>query len=130
MSLSKTQPALEDVVACLKAAGEPSRFRILKVLEEGELCACHLVELLGFAQPTVSRHLSVLRGAGLLDERKDGRWVHYSLATLSPFHRKILRAVRDWGEDDPVVAEDRERARGFREIPVSEFCARVRKGCP
>ena len=63
----------EDVALVLKAAGEPSRLRILKVLEEGELCGCHLVDLLGSAQPTVSRHLSILRAAGLVRERKEGR---------------------------------------------------------
>jgi DNA-binding transcriptional ArsR family regulator len=127
MSRSKAGTDLKGVVGCLKAAGEPSRVRILTVLEEGELCACHLVELLGIAQPTVSRHLSILRTAGLVDERKNGRWVHYRLAAGGPFHRRMLRAIRDWGEQDPAVAADRERARTFREVPVTEFCTAVRR---
>ena len=118
---------LAEAAGTLKAAGEPSRLRILKVLEDGELCACHLVALLGVSQPTISRHLSVLRAAGLVMERRDGRWVHYRLAKRPAFLRELLRAVRRWGEDDPAVRADRARAQQYREGPVAEFCAPTRK---
>ena len=123
MHLYKRTESLAFVSATLKAAGEPSRLRILKVLEQGELCVCHLVSLLGLSQPTVSRHLSVLRAAGLIEERKEGRWSHYRLAPAAPFPRRLLETLRGWGEDDPAVRSDRERAETFREVPVSEFCA-------
>lgn len=129
MSLSKPVSQIEAVGRIMKAAGEPSRLRILKVLEEGELCACHLVELLGFAQPTVSRHLSILRQAGLVSERKEGRWTYYRLPRATGFSRRILRTLRDWKDDDPTVQKDRERCRRFRKTPVSEFCATVKKNC-
>ena len=129
MLLSASSGRLEAVTRILKAAGEPSRLRILKVLEGGELCACHLVELLGFAQPTVSRHLSILRMAGLVLERKEGRWTYYRLPRGTGFNRRILRAIRDWKDDDPSVLSDRDKSRRLREIPVSEFCATVKKGC-
>jgi DNA-binding transcriptional ArsR family regulator len=129
MSLSVISDQVEAATRVLKAAGEPSRLRILKVLEDGELCGCHLVELLGFAQPTVSRHLSILRAAGLVSERKDGRWTYYRLPRRAEFAGKILRAIHDLNDDDPTVLEDREQCRRFREIPVGEFCASVKKGC-
>ena len=129
MSLSTHESQIDAVTGVLKAAGEPSRLRILKVLEEGELCACHLVDLLGFAQPTVSRHLSILRTAGLVTERKDGRWTYYRLPKGTGFTRRILRAIRDWKDDEPTVLNDRERCRQFRETPVSEFCGSLQKGC-
>ena len=94
--------------------------------EDGELCACHIVALFGVSQPTVSRHLAVLRAAGLIEERKDGRWSHYRLARQGAFRRKLLRVIRGWSEADPGVEADRERARRFRRVPVSEFCARKR----
>jgi DNA-binding transcriptional ArsR family regulator len=109
---------LPAVAAALKAGGELSRLRILKVLEEGELCVCHLVELLDLAQPTVSRHLAVLRGAGLVTERKKGRWSWYRLSPSAPFLARFLEAVSGWAEGDPVVGSDRKRASAFREPEV------------
>lgn len=113
---------LPTVSDALKAAGEPSRLRILKVLEDGELCICHMVALLGVSQPTVSRHLAVLRRAGLVEERKDGRWSWFRVAAAAPFLTRILKAIRACGEDDPTVAEDRKRAAEFRQTPVESFC--------
>ncbi len=117
--MRETLPAAAEA---LKAAGEPSRLRILKMLEGGELCVCHLVGILGSSQPTVSRHLAVLRRAGLVAERKEGRWSHYRLAPASPFLRRLLRTVRSFGDDDPVVRDDRRRAREIRERPARSSC--------
>jgi len=113
---------LPEASAALKAAGEPSRLRILKALEIGELCACHFVALLEVSQPTVSRHLAALRRAGLVAERREDRFLYYRLEPASPLADRLLGAIRLWGEDDPVVAADRERLREFVEIPVSDFC--------
>jgi arsenate reductase/ArsR family transcriptional regulator len=128
MRVYEIPETLPAVTSALKAAGEPSRLRILKALEAGELCVCHLVALLGVSQPTVSRHLSALRTAGLVAERKDGRWTHFRLAPASPFADRLLTALLVWGRDDPVVIADRERAREFRRVPVSEFCHSRREG--
>ncbi len=62
-----------------KAMGHPSRMLILDVLREGEMCVCDLTRLLGVDQSTVSRHLAVLKGAGLIGDRKDGSSVYYRL---------------------------------------------------
>ena len=123
MYLSDATPDLAGVAAVLKAAAEPSRLRILKALRDGELCACHLVELLGLAQPTVSRHLTVLRAAGLVRERKDGRWSYYRLGGHDGLRRRVLRLVADFPGEDPVVAEDRLRAAEMRGLPAGEACA-------
>jgi DNA-binding transcriptional ArsR family regulator len=108
--------------AALKAAGEPSRLRILKALEIGELCACHFEALLEVSQPTVSRHMTALRTAGLVAERRVDRWSYYRLEPASPFADRLLAAVRHWGEDDPVVDADRVRVRELLEVPPSKFC--------
>ena len=65
----------------LRAAGEPSRLRILNLLRFGDICVSDLQGVLGLSQSTVSRHLSVLRHAGLVSDRRDGARVVYSLAT-------------------------------------------------
>jgi ArsR family transcriptional regulator len=73
---------LEATSAQLKAFADPTRLRILNLLHEGELCVCHLVEILDQAQPSISRHLALLRGAGLVCVRKEGNWRHYALPEL------------------------------------------------
>jgi len=62
-----------------KAFADPTRLRILSLLERGELCVCHIVDVLGEGQPKVSRHLGILRRAGLVTARVEGPWRHYAL---------------------------------------------------
>lgn len=63
-----------------KALADPIRLRIVALLANSELCVCHLQEALEAPQPTVSRHLGVLRNARVVDVRREGAWSHYSLA--------------------------------------------------
>ena len=63
-----------------KALAEENRLRILLALDGQELCVCQIIELLGLAPSTVSKHMSVLRQAHLVAGRKDGRWMYYRLA--------------------------------------------------
>lgn len=67
------------LVDVAKALADESRLRIIVALDGRELCVCQLTELLGLATSTVSRHISVLRQAGLLSSRKHGKWVFYAL---------------------------------------------------
>jgi ArsR family transcriptional regulator len=66
-----------------KALAEENRVRILLALEVEELCVCQIIELLELAPSTVSKHMSVLRQARLVESRKDGRWMFYRLADAS-----------------------------------------------
>jgi DNA-binding transcriptional ArsR family regulator len=70
----------DGVVEVIKAAADPCRLRILKLLKEGELCVCEIVTALDRRQSSTSHHLSVLREAGLVRERRDGKWSYYRLA--------------------------------------------------
>src|SRR5688500_7640012 len=63
-----------------RALGDESRIRLLMALSGGEVCVQHLVELLGLAPSTVSKHLSLLKAAGLVEQRKAGRWIYYRRA--------------------------------------------------
>lgn len=63
-----------------KAAADPSRIKILRLLREGELCVCEIMTALDRPQSSTSHHLSILRDAGLIKERKDGKWSHYRLS--------------------------------------------------
>lgn len=70
----------EGEVEVFKAAADPCRLRILKLLKEGELCVCEIMTALSKPQSSTSHHLSILREAGLVKERKDGKWSYYRLA--------------------------------------------------
>ena len=75
----------------MKACADQTRLRLINLLaREGEICVCHLVDVLGTNQPKVSRHLAYLKRAGLVSDRKDGLWVHYRLSNTPPRHARML----------------------------------------
>jgi DNA-binding transcriptional ArsR family regulator len=71
---------VRELLAVMKALADPSRLRIVAALRGHELCLCQVVELIGLATSTVSRHMSILEQARLVDARKDGRWTYFRLA--------------------------------------------------
>ncbi|NLE95918.1 MAG: helix-turn-helix transcriptional regulator [Dehalococcoidia bacterium] len=76
---------MHETVSIAKAIADRNRIRVLAVLmKHEELCVCQITALLNLATPTVSRHMSILRGAGLVHSRKRGRWVHYQLSLEFP----------------------------------------------
>jgi ArsR family transcriptional regulator len=93
----------EELAVIYKAASEPIRLRILALLSHGELCVCHLHGALGAPQPTVSRHLALLRQARLVRTRRDGAWVHYSLTEVA--EAWLAPALLRWRADDATKAE-------------------------
>ncbi len=75
---------MRTLTTLAKALADENRLRILNALRHGELCVCQLIELLGLAPSTVSKHLWILRQAGLVDYRKEARWIHYRLPDTPP----------------------------------------------
>jgi ArsR family transcriptional regulator, arsenate/arsenite/antimonite-responsive transcriptional repressor len=110
----------------MKAAADPTRVRILKILEGGELCVCQVIAILSLGQSTVSKHLFLLRTAGLITDRREKKWVHYALNRNrnSPYAARMLRNLREWLNDDPVIVKDRERAALARAIGPVAICER------
>ena len=117
---------IREYESVMKAIADPTRVRILKILEGGEMCVCQVIAILSLGQSTVSKHLFLLRAAGLIKDRRDRKWVHYSLSRGddSPYAARMLRNLRGWLKDDPVVAKDRERAAMAREIGPTVICER------
>ncbi|HEX7077036.1 MAG TPA: metalloregulator ArsR/SmtB family transcription factor [Candidatus Eisenbacteria bacterium] len=115
---------MRDFELALKAAGDPTRTRILKLLEGGGLCVCQVQAVLGLAPSTVSKHLTILRNAGLVADRRDGKWIEYALATdgQRPYARAVLAMLRGPLDRDPAVVADRKRLRAIRAIPLTEIC--------
>jgi ArsR family transcriptional regulator len=100
-------------VHAFKALGDPNRIRIMKMLEQRELCVCEVREILGLSNSTVSKHLSILRDAGLIADSKDRRWVNYRLNDRSDntFIRSLLLSLRKFFEDEEEVLSDRKKVR-------------------
>jgi len=101
---------MRDFILVAKAISDPTRVRILKMLEPGPLCVCHITERLGLAQSTVSKHLAQLRYAGAVTLRKRGLWAYYSLEkeTINSYNQAFLALLRSALNDDPQIAADRE----------------------
>jgi ArsR family transcriptional regulator, arsenate/arsenite/antimonite-responsive transcriptional repressor len=98
-----------------RAFSDPIRLRILNLIRPGELCVCDLVEVLKLPQPTISRHLSYLRRAGLVQVREHQSWNFYALAPArSAFHRKLLDCLGSCFRDVPEMATDTARGRAVR----------------
>lgn len=120
-----TKAPIAPLVDLMKTLAHPMRLRILALLREGELCVCQVVEILGVATSTISEHLTELRKAGLLVERKDGRWVYYGLSPR-PELEGLLQAL--WPHVDAVgqVNQDREAAKVTRGIPMEVTCSKAK----
>jgi ArsR family transcriptional regulator len=100
--------AMKSFIKIMKALSDPNRVKILKMLQhKRDMCVCELQSLLQIAQPTVSKHLKILEEAGLVDYRKDGLWVNYSLVNGSsnPYAAGMLRELREWLEDHSELSE-------------------------
>jgi ArsR family transcriptional regulator, arsenate/arsenite/antimonite-responsive transcriptional repressor len=101
---------VKSVSRLFKALGDETRLRIVALLSHGELCVCHLQEALGLSQSNVSRHLSVLRAAGVVEDRRDGTWVYYRLVrqTDADCERQLRGLVKSFGNRG-VLRVDVER---------------------
>lgn len=98
-----------------RAFSDPIRLRILHLVEAEELCVCDLVAILRLPQPTVSRHLSYLRKAGLVKVRQERSWNFYALVPgRTVFHRKLLACLGTCFNDVPDLTADGKRAAMFR----------------
>lgn len=104
-------PSVADLEALFRAFADPTRLRILNVLAAGELCVCDVVEILALPQPTVSRHLGVLRREGLVEVAREWKWAHYRLAaSAGPVHGSLVACVRSCFAGIASLDEERARA--------------------
>jgi len=108
--MSKTSSS-EQASATFRALSDPTRVRMLRLLasNDTELCVCEFVDALQERQYNVSRQLKVLGSAGLVQGRKDGRWVYYSLRAAVAAHEKLLRRLLAALEVDDTLAQDQKR---------------------
>jgi len=109
-----------------RALADPNRVRILLALRRGELCVCQITELFGLAFSTISKHLSILQHAGLIQSRKSERWVYYRLpdAIASVAVREALDWVRKSLAGTDEAGTDAKRLRKILRTDLAVICRR------
>ncbi len=109
-----------------RAFSDRTRLRILSLLRGGETCVCDIVRVIGAPQPKVSRHLAYLRRAGLVVARREGPWMHYSLAPVEgEFHQSLLTCLACCFAAVPELERDARqlgRGPGCDGAPASDCC--------
>ena len=107
---------MSEAVQLFKALADETRLRILNVVAHRELCVCHIVDALRLGQSKVSRHLAHLRNAGLVNDRREGLWMYYSLAEPNGcLHEQLLGLLKRSGCELPMAAEDLQALEGLGE---------------
>lgn len=103
---------MDNLVKIFKALSDETRLRIIKLLEQGELCVCDITAALDMVQPKVSFHLCTLKEAGFIKDRKQGKWIHYSLNEKDLFRRMLLLSACERMQDN-TISGDRKRLDDF-----------------
>lgn len=116
---------MREFIAITKALGDESRVRAFLTLRGGELCLCQIIHVLGLAPSTVSRHMTELFNAGLVERRKQGRWNFYRItrAKASPAVRGAIQWATRSLRDDDVVAGDAAKLERIRRTDLSVLSA-------
>ena len=119
--------AVKELLAIAGALSDENRLRALLALaRSGELCVCQITELLGLAPSTVSKHISILHQAGLVQTRKEGRWAFYRLAgdNAPPPVREAIEWVARTARHEPRAKEDCRRVKEILKENPEELCRR------
>lgn len=115
---------LRDFIKLSKAISDETRVRILKLLKNQELCVCQLMAILGMGQSTVSKHLGILKNAGLVEVRKDWTWSFYKLSKeeMNTYNRNFLKLLSSILNDDSLILKDEKRLREVIEKDIKLLC--------
>ena len=109
---------MKKIVNIFKALSDDTRLRVIKLLEDRELCVCELMQVLDMSQPRISRHLSVLKNAGLVNDRREGKWIHYSLrnGVENEAINAVLQTISRLAGDPPLFQNDRRNLKKARRL--------------
>ena len=110
---------MHPITKPFKALSDPNRLRILKMLEQKPLCVCEITQVLGLATSTVSKHLSILREAGFISDRKEGKWVNYLLEPEG-YASDLQPLISAWLNGNTHIAADIQQ---LRNIDRTHICA-------
>lgn len=96
---------MKAFIKVMKALSDPSRVKIMKMLQNRVMCVCEIQAALNFAQSTTSKHLQILENAGLIESEKDGLWVnwHLSNGNESPYAASLIGSLKHWLDGDAEI---------------------------
>jgi ArsR family transcriptional regulator, arsenate/arsenite/antimonite-responsive transcriptional repressor len=101
---------LQEMETFYMALADKTRLRLLNLMKNDEICVCFFTEVLGESQPKISRHLAYLRAAGLVEARRDGKWMHYSIKRPADgYGNRVLDSALEWLESREDLRKDREK---------------------
>ena len=114
---------MDSVLNLIKALADRNRLRALLALKGRELCVCQITELLSLAPSTVSKHLSLLSQAGLIESRKLGRWVYYRISdeAMRKYGNNILYVMNEL-KDDRIIEDDIKKLKEILKIDPEQLC--------
>ena len=120
---------VREFMSVVKALGDENRVRALLALRAQELCVCQVIELLELAPSTVSKHMSILKQARLVDTRKSGRWVFYRLARnkSAPAIQEAIAWLCKSLAKDRSVRQDERRLKEILKIDITVLCSEQSK---
>ena len=125
LSGEMTNNTMRQFLSITAALADSNRVRALMALRHGELCVCQIVELLQLAPSTVSKHMSILRDAGLVEGRKEARWMYY--VRCEPGDSPAGQAVawlQSTLEADVRIKADDKQLRGILKLSKEDLCRR------
>lgn len=116
---------MRELMAVTKALADEQRVRMLLALRRQELCVCQIVELVGLATSTVSKHMSILKQARLVESRKEGRWMYYRLPCeeAPEMVRQAMTWVFEHLGNDPRILRDEQRLEEICQVDPHSLCS-------
>jgi DNA-binding transcriptional ArsR family regulator len=121
---------VREIMAVLKALADETRLRIFLALSGGEICVCQIVELTRLAPSTVSKHMTILKHARLVDGRKEGRWMFYRLAEkdTTAAARRLAALISEMLAADLSIRNDAKRLKLILKMEKEELCQKQKRG--
>ncbi len=124
-----TKSEMKSVLLITKALADRQRVRMLLLLQGRELCVCQIIAVLELAPSTISKHLSILSAAGLVEHRKEGRWAYYRLAGGSAL--LAAQSALDWVmrslRNDEAITKDAKKLATVLRCDPEILCRQQRK---
>ena len=116
---------LKEYLKVMKALSDGNRTKIVKMLAQKEMCVCEMKTALKMAQPSVSKHLKILEEAGLVESRKEGMWVNYSLPENpeTSYAKHMLGVLGDWINDDKEIINVVQLANTLDRCEITGRCS-------
>ncbi|MDY6862146.1 MAG: metalloregulator ArsR/SmtB family transcription factor [Thermodesulfobacteriota bacterium] len=118
---------MRSLQSIFKALSNETRIRILKLISQRELCVCELMQVLDMTQSRISRHVNLLKQAGLVKDRRDGKWVYYSIdaKSFNPYAKDILGLFYGWLNNDKVVKMDLKNLSKAKRLSETNICCKA-----